>query len=129
MVHERFTPQDIKDIRTQHGNVVVLAHPECPPDVMAEADYSGSTAQMDDFIKQKQPEKAVLMTECSMSDNVAATNPGVEMIGTCQLCPHMKRISLPKILQSLQEEGPEIEVDPDIAARAKKAVERMLELS
>jgi len=129
MVHERFTPQDIKDLRAQHGDVTVLAHPECPPEVMAEADYAGSTAQMDDFIKKNQPKKAILMTECSMSDNVAMNNPDVEMIGTCQMCPHMKRISLPKILQSLIDEGPEVTIDPELGLRARKAVDRMLEYS
>lgn len=130
MVHERFTPQDILDARKTYGDdLVVLAHPECPPNVMAEADYSGSTAQMDTFIKEKQPKRAMLMTECSMSDNIAANNPNVEMIGTCQMCPHMKRITLPKILHALQTETPEVTIDPEISARARKAVERMLELS
>jgi len=129
MVHERFTANDVRNMRQQHGDVTVLAHPECPPEVMAEADYAGSTAQMDNYIKEEQPKKALLMTECSMSDNIAAANPDVEMIGTCQLCPHMKRISLPKILQALRDEGPEVYVDPAIAAQARKAVERMLELS
>ncbi len=130
MVHERFTPQDIIDARKSYGDdLVVLAHPECPPNVMAEADYAGSTAQMDTFIKEKQPKRAMLMTECSMSDNIAANNPNVEMIGTCQMCPHMKRITLPKILQSLQTETPEVHIAPEISARARKAVERMLELS
>lgn len=130
MVHERFTPQDITDARKTYGDdLVVLAHPECPPNVMEHADYAGSTAQMDNFIKEKQPKRAMLMTECSMSDNIAANNPNVEMIGTCQMCPHMKRLTLPKILKSLQTEEPEITIDPDIAARARKAVERMLELS
>lgn len=129
MVHERFTPQDIKDIRKQNADVVVLAHPECPPEVIAESDYSGSTAQMDVYIKEKQPKSAVLMTECSMSDNIAAANPKVQMIGTCQMCPHMKRITLPKILKALQTEGPEVVIDPVISERAKKAVVRMLELS
>lgn len=130
MVHERFTPQDILDARrTYKGELVVLAHPECPPNVMAEADYSGSTSQMDNFIKEKQPKRAMLMTECSMSDNIAANNPEVELIGTCQMCPHMKRITLPKILDALRNEQPEIQIDPDIAARAKHAVDRMLELS
>lgn len=128
-VHERFTAQDIKDLRVEHPDAVVLAHPECPPDVMAEADYAGSTSQMDQFIKDKQPAKAVLVTECSMSDNIAANNPEVQMMGTCIMCPHMKRISLPKILTALQTEQPEILVDPAIAIRARKAVERMLELS
>ncbi len=129
VVHERFTAKDVKDIRKANGDVVVLAHPECPPEVIAESDYSGSTAQMDDYIKKHQPPKAVLMTECSMSDNIAAANPGVEMIGTCQMCPYMKMITLPKILQTLRDETPEVLVDPAISKRAKKAIDRMLELS
>ncbi len=129
MVHERFTPQDIIDMRKSYDDIVVLAHPECPPEVMAEADYAGSTAQMDKFIKEKQPKRAMLMTECSMSDNIAAANPNVEMIGTCQMCPHMKRITLPKILHCLETESPEVEIDPEIASRARKAVDKMLELS
>lgn len=129
MVHERFTPQDIIDARKIYDDVIVLAHPECPPEVMAEADYAGSTAQMNDFIRDKQPKRAMLMTECSMSDNIAAENPNVEMIGTCQMCPHMKRITLPKILTALQTEKPEVVIDPEISARAKVAVDRMLALS
>lgn len=128
-VHERFSASDVKKMRADHPDAFILAHPECPPEVLAEADYAGSTAQMDDYIKTHKPKKAVLYTECSMSDNIAAVNPEVEMIGTCQMCPHMKRISLPKILKSLQTEGPAIEVDPEIAERARTAVERMLELS
>ena len=130
IVHERFTPQDIIDARKTYGDdLIVLAHPECPPNVMAEADFSGSTSQMDKYINDNQPNRAMLMTECSMSDNIAANNPGVEMIGTCQMCPHMKRITLPKILKTLQTEQPEVIVDPEISERAKHAVERMLELS
>lgn len=129
IVHERFTAQDVKRVRAQHGNVIILAHPECPPEVIAESDYTGSTAQMDDYIKKNQPQKAVLMTECSMSDNIASANPGVEMIGACQMCPYMKRISLPKILECLRTESPEVTVDPAIIPRARRAVERMLELS
>lgn len=128
-VHERFSPLDIIEARKVHEDLVVLAHPECPPEVMAQADYSGSTAQMDDYIKDKQPKRAMLMTECSMSDNVAAANPNVEMIGTCQMCPHMKRITLPKILKSLQDETPEVIIDPKIIERARIPVDRMLELS
>ncbi len=128
-VHERFSPQDIIDARKAHEGLVVLAHPECPPEVMAQADYSGSTAQMDDYIKDKQPKRAMLMTECSMSDNVAAANPNVEMIGTCQMCPHMKRITLPKILKALQDEIPEVVIDPEIIERARIPVDRMLKLS
>lgn len=129
MVHERFTPEDVRRVRAEHEDAFVLAHPECPPDVMAEADFSGSTAQMDQYIKEHKPPKAVLMTECSMGSNLAAANPSVQMLGTCQMCPHMKRISLPKILKSLQTLEPEITIDPDIASRARHAVDKMLELS
>ena len=128
-VHERFSAQDVKDMRAQHPDVFVLAHPECPPEVIAESDYAGSTAQMDTYIKENQPKMAMLMTECSMSDNIAANNPDVHMVGTCQMCPHMKRITLPKILHALQTEQPEVLVDPEIIPRARQAVERMLELS
>ncbi|MCB1651980.1 MAG: quinolinate synthase NadA [Alphaproteobacteria bacterium] len=129
MVHERFTAEDVRQMRQNYEDVVVLAHPECPPEVIAEADYAGSTAQMDVYIKDKQPKRAVLYTECSMSDNIAASNPGVELIGTCQMCPHMKRITLPKILKALQSEGPEVYIDPDLSARAIKPIQRMLEMS
>ncbi len=129
-VHERFSAQDVRDMRAQYGDdVVVLAHPECPPEVIAESDISGSTAQMDDYIKENKPKRAVLMTECSMSDNVAANNPEVELIGTCQMCPHMKRISLPKILEALRTESPEVLLDPKIAERARRPIERMIQMS
>lgn len=129
MVHERFTPEDIKHFREKYPGVVVLAHPECPQDVLAEADYTGSTQQMIDYVEGKKPPRVVLITECSMSDNVAAANPDMELVRPCQLCPHMKRITLPKILECLQTEQPEVLVDPDIAAQAKVAVDKMLELS
>lgn len=128
-VHERFSAEDVRRIRAENPDVFILAHPECPPEVIAESDFSGSTAQMDAYIKEHQPKRAVLMTECSMSDNIGAANPEVEMIGTCQMCPHMKRISLPKILKSLQTLEPQVHVDPEIAVRAKRAVDRMLEMS
>ena len=129
MVHEQFSARDVERVRSRHHDAIILAHPECPPDVIAVSDFAGSTAQMDDYIKLHQPKKAVVITECSMSDNIAAANPAVEMIGTCQICPHMKRISLPKILKALQTEGPEVYVPAEIAARARLAVEKMLELS
>ena len=130
MVHERFTVQDVDAMRAQHGDdVVVLAHPECPEEIVAAADYAGSTAQIDEFVKKHKPKKALLLTECSMSDNIRAANPATEMVGTCQMCPHMKRISLPKILHALQSEGPEVFVDETIAERARLPIERMLELS
>lgn len=129
MVHERFSGEDVKALRRQHGEVVVIAHPECPPEVLAESDFSGSTADMDNYIKREQPKRAILMTECSMGHNIAANNPEVEMVGMCQMCPHMKRITLPKILHALQTEGPEVHIDPAIAQRARLPIERMLELS
>lgn len=130
IVHERFTVSDIENMRKTYGNdVVILAHPECPPEIIAQSDVFGSTAQINDYIKNNKPKRAVLLTECSMSDNIAKANPDIELVGTCQLCPHMKRISLPKILKTLQNEDPEIIVDPDIAAKAREAVNRMLELS
>lgn len=129
MVHERFTAADIEDFRARFKGVTVLAHPECPPDVLAAADYNGSTQQMIDYIDKEKPGRVVLITECSMSDNIAAANPGMELVRPCQLCPHMKRITLPKILSCLQNEEPEVLVDPDIAAKARIAVDKMLELS
>lgn len=129
MVHEQFSAKDVERVRARHADAIIMAHPECPPDVIAVSDFAGSTGQMDDYIKAQQPKKAVLITECSMSDNIAAANPNVEMIGACQICPHMKRITLPKILKALQTGGPEIHVPAEIATRARIAVERMLELS
>ena len=130
MVHERFTKTDIDRFRKQHGeNLVILAHPECPPEILEEADYAGSTAQMNDYIVEKQPPRAMLLTECSMSGNIASNNPNVELIGTCQLCPHMQRITLPKILKSLQTMGEEVIIDPATADRARHPIERMLDLS
>lgn len=129
-VHERFTPQDIKDLRSEHGpDLFVLAHPECPPDVIAEADYAGSTSQMQNYVVEHKPKKAAIITECSMSDNIAAANPELNLVRPCQLCPHMKLITLPKILKCLQEESGEVLVDLSIRDRAKKAVEAMLDLS
>jgi quinolinate synthase len=128
-VHERFTAQDIIKFRKAYPGAIVLAHPECPPEVCAEADFSGSTKAMSDYIIGKQPKKVVIITECSMSDNLSATNPNVEFLRPCNLCPHMKRISLPKILQSLMTRTTEVHVDPAVAIRAKMAVDAMLEAS
>jgi quinolinate synthase len=125
-VHERFTPEDIKKFRKAWPGVVVLAHPECPPEVTAEADFSGSTKAMSDYVTQKQPKKVVMVTECSMSDNVSVNNPDVEFVRPCNLCPHMKRISLQNILKCLQTMTHEVTVDPAIAARARLTVEKML---
>ncbi|HEX4862243.1 MAG TPA: quinolinate synthase NadA [Rhizomicrobium sp.] len=125
-VHERFSAADIRSYREGNPGVIVLAHPECPPEVIAEADFAGSTAAMISYVGDKRPRKVVMVTECSMSDNVAADYPDVEFVRPCNLCPHMKRITLPKILHSLETMTYEVTVDPAIAARARAAVERML---
>ncbi|MBV8246758.1 MAG: quinolinate synthase NadA [Candidatus Eremiobacteraeota bacterium] len=132
-VHERFTAHDIRAYREDDPNLVVLAHPECPPEVLAEADYVGSTAGMARYVEEaarrEHPPRVVMITECSMADNVSALHPNVEFVRPCNLCPHMKRNSLPKILRSLQEMKYEVTIDPGVAARARVAVERMLEYS
>jgi len=125
-VHERFTPEDIRSLREGHPGIIVLAHPECPPEVIAECDFSGSTAAMADYVGKERPARVVLLTECSMSDNVALQYPDLEFVRPCNLCPHMKRISLPKIRRSLEAMTHEVTVDPAIAAGARRAVERML---
>jgi quinolinate synthase len=125
-VHERFTAADIRAFRKSSPGVVVLAHPECPPEVIAEADFAGSTSGMIRYVGEKHPSRVVLVTECSMSDNVAAEYPDVEFVRPCNLCPHMKRITLPKILHSLQTLTTEVKIDPAVAARARAAVEAML---
>ncbi|MFC6714218.1 quinolinate synthase NadA [Branchiibius cervicis] len=127
-VHERFTPADIRHIRDDFPGVTVLAHPECPPPVVAAADYAGSTAQMQDFLVRNQPRRVALITECSMSDNVAADNPGVEFVRPCNLCPHMKRNTLTAIRRSLELGQHEITLDPALEAPARRAIERMLEV-
>ena len=125
-VHERFTAQEIRDYRAAHPGIVVLAHPECPPEVVAEADFAGSTAAMINYVGSHKPERVVMVTECSMSDNVAVENPQTQFIRPCNLCQHMKRISLNGILHSLQTMTHEVIVDPVIAARAKAPIDRML---
>ncbi|WP_341359922.1 quinolinate synthase NadA [Georgenia sp. M64] len=125
-VHERFTPADIAQIRTDHPGVVVLAHPECPPEVVDAADMAGSTAQMQDFVTVEQPARVALITECSMSDNVSAANPAVEFVRPCNLCPHMKRNTLASIRAALEHMRHEVTIDPEVADRARAAVERML---
>jgi quinolinate synthase len=127
-VHERFTGAELRDYRTRWPGIRVIAHPECPPDVLAEADFVGSTKGMIDWVGDHQPARVVMVTECSMSDNVAVEHPDVEFIRPCNLCPHMKRITLPKILRSLQYREHEVIVDPATALRARRAVEAMLEV-
>ena len=125
-VHERFTAADIELYRKQNPGVVVLAHPECPPEVVAVADFAGSTARMIEYVEQKQPKRVVLVTECSMSDNVAASNPKVEFVRPCQLCPHMKRITLKNIRHALETMTHEVTIPADVAGPARRAVERMI---
>ncbi|WP_395644528.1 quinolinate synthase NadA [Terricaulis sp.] len=127
-VHERFTAEDVAELRAAHPGVVVLAHPECPPDVMAAADFAGSTAALQHYVEEKRPGKVVLLTECSMSDNVAAAAPDVDFIRPCNLCPHMKRITLEGIYDSLAEMKHEVMIPEDVRVRAKQAIDRMLAL-
>jgi quinolinate synthase len=127
-VHERFTAEDIAELREAHPGVIVLAHPECPPDVMSAADFAGSTAALQSYVLEKQPAKVVLLTECSMSDNVAAMAPNVDFVRPCNLCPHMKRITLEAIYDSLAEMRTEVLIPEDVRVRAKRAIDAMLAL-
>jgi quinolinate synthase len=125
-VHERFTAEEVRQLRENHPGIFVLAHPECPPDVLAEADFAGSTAAMSSYVATHRPPRVVLLTECSMSDNVAIAHPDLEFIRPCNLCPHMRKITLGNIRRALETMQHEVTVDQAIAARACLAVERML---
>src|SRR5438309_3139234 len=125
-VHERFTPEDIRTLRESHPGITVLAHPECPPEVVAECDFAGSTAAMADYVGQKRPARVVLLTECSMSDNVALQYPDLDFVRPCNLCPHMKRITLGNIRHALETMSYEVTIAPEIVDRARLSVERML---
>jgi quinolinate synthase len=127
-VHERFTGDELRDYRKTYPGIQIFAHPECPPDVLSEADYVGSTAGLIRHVDATRPERVVLVTECSMSDNVAVAHPDVEFIRPCNLCPHMKQITLPKILTALERLQHEVTIDPEVAVRGRRAVERMLEV-
>ena len=127
-VHERFTAEEIAAFRRDHEGLVVIAHPECPPDVLDASDFVGSTAQMIGYVESNRPGRVLMVTECSMSDNVAAELPDVEFIRPCNLCPHMKRITLENILGALETMQPQVTVDPAIAVRARQAVARMIEV-
>jgi quinolinate synthase len=127
-VHERFTGQEVRDYRAAFDELAVIAHPECPPDVLQAADFVGSTAQMIRYVRERAPGRVLMVTECSMSDNVAAETPETQFVRPCNLCPHMKRITLPGIRRALETLEPAVEVDPRIAARARRAVDRMLEI-
>ena len=127
-VHERFTAAEIMSYKEQHKDIVVLAHPECSPDVVAVSDYTGSTAGMSNYVRDNQPERVIMVTECSMSDNVAIENPNVNFIRPCNLCAHMKRISLKKIYDAIRFNQFQIEVEDQIIDRARLAIDRMLEI-
>jgi len=127
-VHERFTGDELRAYREADPSLQIIAHPECPPDVLAEADFTGSTAHMIKWVRENRPRRLVMVTECSMADNVRAELPDVEMVQPCNLCPHMKRITLSNILESLLYLREEVVVDPEIVERARRSVERMINL-
>ena len=126
MVHERFSGEELRAYRSLHQGIQIIAHPECPPDVLAEADFVGSTANMINWVKNEAPPQVIMVTECSMADNVAAESPNTEFIRPCNLCPHMKRITVEGIRDSLRDMKHEVLVAPEVAERARLAVERML---
>ena len=126
IVHEKFTAEEIREYRKDNPGITILAHPECPPEVVAEVDFTGSTSKMSNYVKEKQPSKVLMVTECSMSDNVSVENPNVEFVRPCNLCPHMKRITLPGILQSLMLNTYEVKIPNDIMERARRPIERMV---
>jgi len=127
-VHERFSAREIRDHRQRYPGLRVIAHPECPGEVLDEADFVGSTSGMIRWVGDEKPPRVMMVTECSMSDNVAVEHPEVDFLRPCNLCPHMKRITLPKILRSLQTLEHHVEVPGDVAVRARRAVQRMLDV-
>ncbi|HBD89847.1 MAG: quinolinate synthase [Rhodobacteraceae bacterium GWE1_64_9] len=129
IVHERFTAQDLRDFREFQPDTTIIAHPECPPDVLAEADFAGSTSGIIDYVTRNRPAKAMLVTECSMASNISDALPDVEFVGPCNMCPYMKMITLEKVLWSLHSMTTPVEVEAEVAARARIAVERMIDLS
>ncbi|MBA1337578.1 MAG: quinolinate synthase [Pelagibacterales bacterium] len=125
VVHEQFTAKEINEIKEQNPGIVVIAHPECPPDVINASDFAGSTTSMSEYVKKNQPKKVMMVTECSMSDNVQVENPNVDFIKPCNLCPYMKKITLPKILNCLEKESNEILIPDNLIEKARLSVERM----
>ena len=128
IVHERFTPEEIREYRKNYPGIVVLAHPECPPEVVAEADYTGSTSKMSNYVRDNKPKKVLMVTECSMSDNVAIENPEVEMIKPCNLCPYMKKITLEGIYNSLTKGTEEVKLTEAVMNKARLSIKRMIEV-
>ncbi len=127
-VHEQFNDEEIREIRQNNPGIKIIAHPECPPDVIKASDFAGSTSGMIKYVKDNQPEKVMMVTECSMSDNVQIDNPNVKFIRPCNLCPHMKKITLPKVLNCLENETNELIMDKETIEKARKSVERMAEI-
>ena len=126
IVHDKFNEKEINDIRTKNPGIKIIAHPECPPDVIKASDFTGSTSGMIKYVEDNQPKKVMMVTECSMSDNIQVDNPNVEFIRPCNLCPHMKKITLPKILDCLENETGEIIMDKEMIEKARLPVERMI---
>ncbi|CAK0753302.1 Quinolinate synthase 2 [Azospirillaceae bacterium] len=127
-VHERFTGAQLNEYRSRYDQLTIIAHPECPPDVINASDFVGSTARMIEFVAREKPRRVMMVTECSMSDNLIAEFPEVEFVRPCNLCPHMKKITLGRIHQSLKTLSPQVEIPAEIAARARRSVDRMLEI-
>ena len=128
VVHDQFNEKEIINIRKNNPGIKIIAHPECPPEVIKASDFAGSTSGMINYVKDNQPKKVMMVTECSMSDNIQVENPNVEFIRPCNLCPHMKRITLPKILDCLKNESNEIIMSNEIIQKARRSVERMAEI-
>ncbi|MEO1551299.1 MAG: quinolinate synthase, partial [Pseudomonadota bacterium] len=129
MVHEQFTAQEVEEFRDWNPGTTVVVHPECPPEVVEVADYSGSTKGIIDFLSDETPEKVMLLTECSMASNISDALPGVDFLGPCNMCPHMKKITLEKVLWSLHSMTTPVEVDAHVATKARVAVQRMIDMS
>ena len=129
IVHERYTAADLRAYRAHDPDMAIIAHPECTPEVVAEADFTGSTKGIIDWVHQHKPAKAMLVTECSMAANIADALPEVEFAKPCNLCPYMKMITLEKILYVLHTMTGEVVVDPQVSARARVAVQRMIDIS
>jgi len=128
-VHEQYSARDLRDFREWNPGTRLIAHPECPPDVVAEADFSGSTSGIIDYVTREKPQKALLITECSMASNIADALPEVDFVGPCNMCPYMKKITLEKVLYALDTMTGQVEVDPEVARQARLAVQRMIDLS
>ena len=125
IVHDQFNEKEIHDIRKNNPGIKIIAHPECPPDVIKASDFAGSTGGMIKYVKDNQPKKVMMVTECSMSDNIQVENPNVDFIKPCNMCPHMKKITLPKILDCLENETGEIIMDKETIEKARISVEKM----